>query len=63
MKFTLAKSQNVSDFDILQVRKISTSKRLQVRIIHVSLTIGKNLLVISQFASGKNLTSKTLQVD
>ena len=33
------KSQNVSDFDKLQVGKISTSKCLRVRIIHVSQTL------------------------
>ena len=46
-KLTLANSQNVSDFDNLRVRKISTSKRLRVRIIHVSQTKGNNLLVVS----------------
>ena len=30
----LTNSQNASDFDNLRVRKISTSKRLQVRIIY-----------------------------
>ena len=40
-------SQNASDFDNLRVRKISTSKRLRVRIIHVSQTKGNNLLVVS----------------
>ena len=44
-KLTLANSQNVSDFDELRVRKISTSKCLRVRIIHVSQTFGKNMLV------------------
>ena len=38
---------NASDFDNLRVRKISTGKRLRVRIIHVSQTKGKNLLVVS----------------
>ena len=58
-------TQNASDFDKLQMRKISTSKRLQVRIIHVSQTFGKNLLAkwSHKFASGKILTSQTLQVD
>ena len=46
-KLTLANSQNASDFDNVRVRKISTSKRLRVRIIHVSQTKGKNLLVVS----------------
>ena len=46
-KLTLANSQNASDFDNLRVRKISTSKRLRVRIIHVSQTNGNNLLVVS----------------
>ena len=40
-------SQNASDFDKPQVRKISTSKRFRVRIIHVSQTFEKNLLVVS----------------
>ena len=40
----LANLQNVSNFDSLQVRKISTNKSLQVRIIHVSQPFGKNLL-------------------
>ena len=39
--------QNASDFDNLQERKISTSKGLRVRIIHVSQTKGTNLLVVS----------------
>ena len=38
-KLTLATSKNASDFDKLRVRKIYTSKRLLVRIIHVSLNI------------------------
>ena len=38
-KLTFATSQNASDFDKLRVRKIYTSKRLLVRIIHVSLNI------------------------
>ena len=46
-KLTLANSQNASDFDNLRVRKISTSKRLRVRIIHVSQTKRNNLLVVS----------------
>ena len=46
-KLTLANSQNASAFDNLRVRKIATSKRLRVRIIHVYQTFGKNLLVIS----------------
>ena len=46
-KLTLANSQNASDFDNLRVRKISTSKRLRVRIVHVSQTKGKNFLVVS----------------
>ena len=36
-KLTLANSQNASGFDNLRVRKISASKRLRVRIIHVCL--------------------------
>ena len=47
LELTLANSQNASDFDNLRVRKISTSKRLRVRIIHVSQTKGNNLLVVS----------------
>ena len=35
-KLTLANSLNASVFDNLRVRKISTSKRLRVRIIHTS---------------------------
>ena len=46
-KLTLANSQNASDFDKMRVRKISTSKHLRVRIIHVSQTFGQNLLVAS----------------
>ena len=42
-KLTLANSQNASAFDNLRVRKIATSKRLRVRIIHVYQTFGKNL--------------------
>ena len=45
LKLMLANSQIASDFDKLQVRKISTSKRFRVRIIHVSQTFSKNLLV------------------
>ena len=37
--------QNAGYFVNLHMRKISISKRLQVRIIHVSQTFGKNLLV------------------
>ena len=37
----LTNSQNASDFDNLRVRKISTSKLLRVRIIHVSQTFGE----------------------
>ena len=47
-KLTLANSQNASAFYNLRVRKIATSKRLRVRIIHVYQTFGKNL-----FASRK----------
>ena len=57
-KLTLANLQNATARE-----KISSSKRLRVRIIHVS---PKNLERICQwshqFASGKNPTSKTLQV-
>ena len=41
-KLKLANSQNASDFGNLRVRKISTSKRQRVRIIHVSQTFGEN---------------------
>ena len=54
-KLTLANSQNVSDFDNLRVRKISTSKRLRVRIIHVSQTKGNNLLVVSPVCQWKKI--------
>ena len=49
----LANSQNASDFDHLQMKKVSPKKCLQVRIIHVSQTFGW----------WKKLTSETLQVD
>ena len=52
-KLTLANSQNAGDFDNLRVRKISISKRLRVRIIHVSQTKGKNLLVVSPVGQWK----------
>ena len=45
LKVPLANSQNASDINNLRLRKISTSKRLRVRIIHVLQTFGKNLLV------------------
>ena len=43
-KLALANLQNVSDFDNLRVRKISTSKHLSVRIIFVSQTFGESCL-------------------
>ena len=47
--------------DNLRVRKIASSKRLRVRIMQISQTFGKNLLVQShQIASEKILTDKTL---
>ena len=47
--------------DKLQVRKIACSKRLRFRIMQISQTFGKNLLVQShQFAGEKILTGKTL---
>jgi len=58
LKLTLANSQNASDFDTLRARKMPTNRCLQVRIIHFSQTFGSH-----QFASGKNVTSKSLQVD
>ena len=68
-KLTLANSQNPSDFD--KLRKISTSKRLRVRINHVSQTFGNefaggltNLLVekillakLCQWSRSEQLTS------
>ena len=39
-KLTHTNSQNANDFDNLRVTKISTNKRLRVRIIHVSQTFG-----------------------
>ena len=45
-KLTLANSQSASYFDNLRVRKTSTSKRLRVRIMQISQTFGKNLLVV-----------------
>ena len=41
-KLTHANSQNANDFDNLRVTKISTNKRLRVRIIHVSQTFGES---------------------
>ena len=56
-KLTLANSQNASDFDKLcTVYLISTRKRLRVRIIHVSQTFWKNLLMVSLV--GKILLAK-----
>ena len=37
-KLTHTNSQNAKDFDNLRVTKISTNKRLRVRIIHLSQT-------------------------
>ena len=54
-KLTLANSQNASAFDNLRVRKIATSKRLRVRIIHVYKTFGKNLQVISPVCQQKKI--------
>ena len=45
-KLNLVNSQNASAFNNLRVRKISTCKRLQVRIIHVYQTLGKNVQVV-----------------
>ena len=59
-KLMFTSSQNARDFDNLRVKKRSTSKRLQVRIIHVSQTKGNNGL--TSFLVEKNLTSKNLQV-
>ena len=41
-KLTHTNSQNANDFDNLRVKKISTNKRLRVRIIHVSQTFGES---------------------
>ena len=46
-KLTLENSQNARYFDNLRVSKISTSKRLRVRIMHISQTFENNLLVVS----------------
>ena len=54
-KLTLANSQNASAFDNLRVRKIATSKRLRVRIIHVYQTFGNNLQVISPVCQQKKI--------
>ena len=54
-KLPLANSQNASAFDNLRVRKIATSKRLRVRIIHVYQTFGKNLQVISPVCQQKKI--------
>ena len=45
-KLALTNSQNASDFDKLQMRKISTSERLRIRIIDISQTFTENLLVV-----------------
>ena len=45
-KLKLANWQNASDFVNLRVRKISTSKRLLVRIIHVSQTCSREVVVV-----------------
>ena len=41
-KLTLGNLQNAGDFDNLRVRKLCTSKRLRVGIIHVSQTFGES---------------------
>ena len=56
----LANWQIASDFDNLRVRKLFTSKRLRVRIIHVSQ--GKFASGITSLLVEKDLTSRTLQV-
>ena len=48
--------QNVGDFENLRVTKISTNKRLRVRILMHPISPWR------EFAGGKNLNSKTLQV-
>ena len=45
-KLKLANWQNASDFVNLQVRKISTSKHLLARIIHVSQTCSREVVVV-----------------
>ena len=59
----LSNSQNASDVDKLQVRKISTNKHLWVRMIMSSNHLERIWKWSHQFASGKNLTSQTLQED
>lgn len=56
-KLMVTNSQNASDSDKLRVRKISTCKHVQVRIIHGAWTFEKNLLV------EKTPYYQTLQVD
>ena len=55
LQINARKLAKASDFDNLRVRKISTSKCLQVRIIHVSQTKGKNLPVVSQVCYWKKI--------
>ena len=50
--------QNACDFDNQQVRKISTGKRLRLRIIHVSQAFGENLLVVTSLLVEKFLLAK-----
>lgn len=44
LEINARKLQNASDFDNLRVRKISSSKCLQARIIHVSQIFGESCL-------------------
>ena len=46
LKLKLANWQNASDFVNLRVRKISTSKRLLVKIIHVSQKCSREVVVV-----------------
>ena len=61
-KLALANSQNASDFDNLRMRKISTSKRLQVRISMSPKQREEFASDITSLLVEKYLTTKTLQV-
>ena len=52
-KLTLANLENASYFGNLPVKKISTSKCLRVRIMQISQTFEKNLLVVSTVCQWK----------
>ena len=61
-KLALANSQNASNFDNLRMRKISTSKRLQVRISMSPKQREQFASDITSLLVEKYLTCKTLQV-